>query len=83
MASKDLVERLRTEAGELTCYASTTTEHRPNATAALLEEAAKEIASLAGAYETSHRSRLHGEAAVERLERELKDLRRQMRNLRA
>lgn len=46
MSSNDLVERLRTEAGEITCYASTTTEHRPNATAVLLEEAAKEITRL-------------------------------------
>lgn len=42
----DLVDRLRTEASEITCYGSTTTEYRPNATALILYEAAKEILRL-------------------------------------
>jgi hypothetical protein len=42
----DIVDRLTIEAGQITCYASTTTEHPPNATAVLLREAATEILRL-------------------------------------
>lgn len=38
-----LAERLQQEADEITCYASTIAEHRPNATAKLLREAAVAI----------------------------------------
>lgn len=44
--SNELADRLVQEADEITCYASTITEYRPNGTAKLLREAATELARL-------------------------------------
>lgn len=43
----NLADMLEQEADEITCYASTTTEHRPNRTAKMLRNAAKELRRLA------------------------------------
>ena len=41
----DLADALEKEADEITCYASTISEHRPNGTAKLLRNAALELRS--------------------------------------